>query len=206
LQQQQQQQSQGKPGPAQEQQQQPEGGGSSGSGGSSAGSVVSLPGVDYTKIPAQLEQKFDALDVDSALRPTIIKTGDSWTKRYQKSLLAEPATSSLGVEEQGKERDKAFDLLDALTKSGALGIDDAALHVVIASTHCFDKSLMDTVIQDNINPIEKVERSSLIVASTIHAADPVDLINADQQERIATYSPMLIQGASAEADEDDEDD
>jgi len=37
--------------------------------------------IDYTKIPAQMEKKFEALDEDSALRPTIIKPGDSWTKK-----------------------------------------------------------------------------------------------------------------------------
>jgi hypothetical protein len=49
------------------------------------------------------------------------------------------------------------------------------------------------VIQDNVNPIEKVERSSLIVASTIHATSASNLIAADQLERVGTYSPMLIE-------------
>jgi hypothetical protein len=43
-----------------------------------------------------------------------------------------------------------------------------------------------------VNPIEKVERSSLIVASSIHHTEPAELIAADQVERVATYSPMLI--------------
>jgi len=57
------------------------------------------------------------------------------------------ATTTLGLDEQGKERQRAFDLLDALTKSGALSVDMASLHVVIAATHCFDKTLMNTLIQ-----------------------------------------------------------
>src|SRR5947208_1622106 len=75
-----------------------------------------------------------------------------------------------------------------------------SLHVVIASTHCFDKTLMNTLIQDNVNPIEKVERSSLIVASTIHHTSPAALIAPEQLERLSTYSPMLIANTS-EADE-----
>jgi hypothetical protein len=149
--------------------------------------------VDYTTIPTTLEAKYGELDVDGALRPTIINADtNNWTKKSQKSLLASPVTNGVSVDEQGTERSRAFDLLDALTKSGDLSVEDAALHVVIAATHCFDKSLINTVIQDNVNPIEKVERSSLIVASTIHGATPAELILPSQVTRVATYSPMLI--------------
>jgi hypothetical protein len=151
--------------------------------------------VDYTTIPTQLEKKYEELDVDGALRPTIINAGNYWTKKSQKSLLAEPATAGMGTNEQGKERSKAFDLLDALTKSGDLSIEHAALHVVIAATHCFDKTLVNTVIQDNVNPIEKVERSSLIVATTIHGVSAPQLLAAGQIERVTLYSPMLIEAA-----------
>ena len=64
--------------------------------------------------------------------------------------------------------------------------------VMVAATHCFEKSLMMTVIQDNINPIEKLERSSLIVASTIHGAPAEALVCDAQRERVATYSAMLF--------------
>jgi len=165
--------------------------------------TAALVSVDYTKIPKELEKKFEALDEDAALRPTIIKPSDMWTKRFQKTLLSAAESSSLGADEQGKERQKCFDLLDALTKSGALTMDAASLHVVIASTHCFDKTLMNTLIQDNVNPIEKVERSSLIVASTIHHTSPAALIAPEQLERVSTYSPMLIANTSGD-DEADE--
>ena len=84
-------------------------------------------------------------------------------------------------------------MLDALTKSGALSIDQAELHVIVASTHCFGHSLMKTVCEDNINPIEKVERSSLIVASTIQHRPPLELIVQEQRERVLLYSPKLLQ-------------
>src|SRR5690606_37344030 len=107
--------------------------------------------VDYTKIPGELDKSFEELDEDAALRPTIINTGEIWTKSSQKALLAPPQTESLTTNEQGIEKNKAFDLLDALTKSGVLSIEHASLHVVLAATHCFDETLMNTVINDNIN-------------------------------------------------------
>ena len=107
-------------------------------------------------------------------------------------LLASPTTSSLQVAEQMTERNKAFDLLDALTRSGCLMIDHASLHVVMSATYCFDKTLIDTVIQDNINPIEKVERSALIVA-TIHNKPAIELLKTEQIERVSTYSPLLLE-------------
>ena len=76
-----------------------------------------------------------------------------------------------------------------------------SLHVVIAATHCFDKTLMNTIVQDNVNPIEKVERSSLIVASTIHNTTPASLISPEHLERGSTYSPMLITDGDDDADE-----
>jgi len=139
-----------------------------------------------------MDERFEQLDTDSALRPTIINPASTWTKKAQKALLASPTTSSLGKKEQKTEKDAAFDLLDALTKSGALPLSHASLHVVVAATHCFDKTVTETVVRDNINPIEKVERSSLIMASTVHQLPPAALINETQQQRVHAASPMLF--------------
>lgn len=147
---------------------------------------------DFTRVPAEMDESFEKLDTDGALRPTIIKAGERWTKQAQKALLASPTTSTLHSSEQKKEKDAAFDLLDALTKSGALTVDHASLHIVLAATHCFDKSVTETVVQDNVNPIEKVERSTLIMASTIHQQPPAALINESQRPRVQGSSPMLF--------------
>jgi hypothetical protein len=47
------------------------------------------------------------------------------------------------------------------------------------------------VIQGNVNPIEKVERSLMIVATTIHQRPAVELLAQDQRERFLTFSPRL---------------
>ena len=100
------------------------------------------------------------------------------------------------TKEQKDEKNRAFDLLDALSRSGALPIEHASLHVVIAATHCFDKTLLDTVIQGNVNPIEKVERSVMLVATTVHNRDASEMILEDQRARFFTYTPKL--GPSSE--------
>jgi hypothetical protein len=58
--------------------------------------------------------------------------------------------------EQKVLKNEAFDLLDALSRSGSLDIQEASLHVLVATTHCFAETLMNTLLKDNINPIEKV--------------------------------------------------
>jgi len=151
---------------------------------------------DYTQLPIELDKKFEALDTDGALRPTIIDIGKTWTKKSQEGLLGAQTEKILNIPEQETERNKAFDLLDALSRSGCLAFDQADLHVVLASTHCFDKTLMNTVVQDNVNPIEKVERSSLILATTIHGKHATELLLPEVHERVATYSPLLFEGVS----------
>jgi hypothetical protein len=147
--------------------------------------------VDYTKFPSLLDRRYEELDSDSVLRPTIINPGSEWSKKSFKSLMSEVEIKSLHTDDQVLEKNAAFDLLDALSKSGALVMHSASLHVVIAASHCFDKSLMDTVVQGNVNPIERVERSALIMASTIHELPACDLISEIQRSRVLKYSPQL---------------
>jgi hypothetical protein len=147
--------------------------------------------VDYTRVPAELDRRFEALDEDAAVRPSIINTGDVWSRTAQKSLLAAPAQRVLAADEQKTERNKTFDLIDALSKSGAIPFEHASLHVVIAGTHCFDQTLLDTVVCANVNPIEKVERSVMIAATTIHRASADALLDETQRARFFARSPRL---------------
>ncbi|CAE7604446.1 unnamed protein product [Symbiodinium sp. CCMP2592] len=147
---------------------------------------------DFTQVPQELDERFEKLDPDSALRPTIITPGSLWSKRAQKSLLSPPSTSSLSTDDQKREKDAAFDLLDAITKSGALELSDATLHIVIAATHCFTKTVTDCAVQDNVNPIERVERSALIMASTIHQQPVKELVNQSNVPRLSAASPEMF--------------
>ncbi|CAJ1392179.1 unnamed protein product [Effrenium voratum] len=170
--------------------------------GGGSGSSGTCTTRDYTQVPQEMDSQFEKLDPDSALRPTIINVGSAWKKRSQKALLAEPKESGLDSDEQKREKDAAFDLLDAITKSGALPLSHASLHIVIAATHCFDKTVVDTVVQDNVNPIEKVERSTLIMASTVHQQPVAALMNEASQQRVFNASPQLfLQDAKDAKDE-----
>ncbi len=51
---------------------------------------------------------------------------------------------------------------------------------------------VDTVVQDNINPIEKAERSLLIMATTLHRVPAAALVNAEHVQRLAALTPGLF--------------
>jgi hypothetical protein len=163
-------------------------------GAEGEGVVDKDEGMNYTKIPQKLDGKFEALDKEGSVRPSIITPSSVWKKKARKSLLAPEtsSSSSVGTDEQRREKSAAFDLLDALSRSGGLSIDDASLHVIMAATHCFDRSLMDTVVQGNVNPIERVERSMMIMAGVVHDRPLEELVQGDQLVRLLQYSPMLI--------------
>jgi len=151
---------------------------------------------DLTSIPKLLDSKFEMFGADEnyggALRSTTIKASEKWTKKHQMNLLTKLEEKIMSSDDQRVERNKAFDLLDALSRSGDVPMSHSELHVIIASTHCFDKSVVNTVVQDNVNPIEKIERSNLLVASQIHGVDVQALLsNTDDFGRITEFCPML---------------
>ena len=75
-------------------------------------------GIDYTKYPSLLDSLYSKYDSDNALTPSIIDINSQWTKTFQSSLLLPAYTVSLNKDELSKEKNNAFDLLDALSKSG----------------------------------------------------------------------------------------
>ena len=149
---------------------------------------------DFTLVPKLLDASYEKYDPEAPLRPTTIKVGNQWILTSQRSLIQkkQKTTSPLQKSERKSAKDQAFDLLDALSRSGVLRIDCAELHVIVAATHCFTKNVIDTVIQGNVNPIEKVERSLLIVATTIREKSVRDLTNPNALSRLESDSPMLF--------------
>lgn len=156
--------------------------------------------VDLTLMPKILDSTIEKHDADSALRSTIIKTSDAWTRKRQANLLTKIESSTLHSEDIKSEKDKAFDLLDALSRSGTLPISCSELHVIMSVTHCFEKDVMGTVIQDNINPIEKLEMSTLLVASTIHGVPANMLVrDANELQRLTASFPALLSASENES-------
>ena len=133
--------------------------------------------------------------LDDSVRATIITPGATWRKRSWAALLAEPAVADLSGEQQRQARQAAFDLLDALSRSGALPLAHTTLHVVLAATQAFDDSLIDTVVRRNVNPVERAERGAVAMACGVHGLgrhEAARLLRADCCERVRGSSPMLF--------------
>ena len=66
------------------------------------------------------------------------------------------------------ECNKALDILDWLSKSGALVLDQCSIHVFVGVNHDFQKSLMDSIVQENRNPIAEMHETLVKTAQLCH--------------------------------------
>jgi hypothetical protein len=137
---------------------------------------------DFTLIPKILDAELEQHDKDGSLRSTIVKAGTHWKRRRKDNLLLPMSETNLASQEIGSEKDKAFDLLTALSRSGSLAIEHSELHIIIAVSHCFENDIMSTLIRENINPIAKVEQSLLMIGSVIHNQPSMALTDAAYSE------------------------
>jgi hypothetical protein len=131
---------------------------------------------DLSRLPAELDARMERLDPEGRLRPTILSVSESWRQRRQRGLLSAPQEGPMAHAGQMLERDKCNDLLDALSRSGLLPFEDAQLHLLLASTHSFDATLMDTLVVQSTNPIDKVEHSTLIIAEAVFGRPKEELV------------------------------
>jgi hypothetical protein len=161
---------------------------------SSAKGIPATDGaIDFTTVPRILDAAIEQHGQGIALRSTTVKLSDSWTRSRQDSLLTEATASELWSADLNVERNKAMDLLDALSRSGSLPIPFSELHVIVSVTHCFEKDVIETIVQDNVNPIEKLEQSTLLVGSAIHGVPAMDLIrHREDLQRLKLSLPVLL--------------
>lgn len=156
------------------------------------GGAVGSAARDFTQIPKRLDAKFEEIDENGAVRPAIINVSDRWSKRYQQALLAPYQVTDLDLDSQLLEREQCFDLLDALSKSGGLPFEGVDLHCIVGFNHCFDKTVIDTLVQDNVNPIERVEQSQLIIASTLFEKSVAEMVKPSSLASVIEFNPKLF--------------
>ena len=150
--------------------------------------------IDFTLVPKILDSVIEKSGDASSLRSTVLKTSDNWVRSRQENILSRSMTQNMNPTDIKNEKNKAFDLLDGLSRSGSLPIKFSELHVVVAVTHCFEKDVIDTVVVDNVDPIEKIEMSTLLFASTVHGVPARDLIrDGEELRRLEGSVPLLLQ-------------
>jgi hypothetical protein len=124
--------------------------------------------VEWTRFPSALDAICDATgSVGASIRPTLVRVGDDWTRSQASLLSQETVSQPFTASDQKRARDDAFHVLDTLSRSGLLTLTDAEMHVVLAATHNFERSLIDTVVQQNIDPIGKLVDSMRLVSDTL---------------------------------------
>lgn len=122
---------------------------------------------DFCHLPTLIEALSNEGGNSVELHPTVITTSEKWTQKHGASFTS--------VEKQ-LEKQQCYDLLDVLTSSGCVSVQDCSVHVVIASTHCLQKTLHDSLVQDNIDILRLVDSSHMSLASVIHCKPLEELL------------------------------
>jgi len=156
--------------------------------------------VDFATIPKRVNEAFGKLDKNGSLRScTVSADTETWRRRRQENLLVKSeAYAWLNSDDLKSETNRALDLLDALSRSGTLPIEASELHVVVAASHRFQNDVMGTVIEDNVNPIEKLEKSALTFISAVHGESAGSLVRDPIRLRqLAVNFPDLLPAEDA---------
>eukprot|EP01060_Flectonema_neradi_P001170 TRINITY_DN1069_c1_g1_i6.p1 TRINITY_DN1069_c1_g1~~TRINITY_DN1069_c1_g1_i6.p1 ORF type:complete len:944 (+),score=222.58 TRINITY_DN1069_c1_g1_i6:428-3259(+) len=134
---------------------------------------------DFSKIPSILEQKFSSTtETAAALRPVTLKTGDCWSKLAFSSILdSRGEVASLSGLSLKSEKEAAFNLLDALTKSGTVAVKEVSVSILFGFSHSWAESILKTVAKRNRNPLEIAANTALELARTLH--DVHDIAGCD---------------------------
>jgi hypothetical protein len=81
--------------------------------------------IDFLSVPKTLEAEFEKLGVASSIRPTKIKLGNKW--KFAKMEHIDSPGTWIDMDNATKKNDckkKAFALLDAITRSGDIPVQD----------------------------------------------------------------------------------
>ena len=147
---------------------------------------------DPTMIPKILDKKLEIHDKEGALKSTIMQVGSPWERLRKKNLLVPAQRSSLSDKDKEHDKQQAMDLLVAISRSGSLPIVQSELHIIITVSHCFQNDVVSTVIQDNINPIRKVEQSLLMLGSVIYEKGYEAMLAPAHKERAGIMEKFKI--------------
>lgn len=149
--------------------------------------LVPKDALSFTQIPKRLDGVFEKMEAGSKVRPVTLKPLEKgWTLKRKAGLIAKPVSTWTSKQELKEEHAKTLDLLDALSRSGELPLTDTTLHVIIPVAHCFEETVMNTVVQENVNPMEVIERTYLAMCETIHDMDASKLLKPAELERLDT--------------------
>lgn len=133
------------------------------------GKEIAQHPTNFSEIPRQLDQLLQSYgNCNHTLRSVTHATVDQWELKRQENLPTKLQAFNIEASGVKGETNKALYLLEVLSSSGSLPIVSGELHIIVSVCHSFEKNVMDTIIINNVNPIEKVDFSSLLVASCIH--------------------------------------
>eukprot|EP01060_Flectonema_neradi_P010865 TRINITY_DN1793_c2_g1_i2.p1 TRINITY_DN1793_c2_g1~~TRINITY_DN1793_c2_g1_i2.p1 ORF type:complete len:890 (+),score=147.47 TRINITY_DN1793_c2_g1_i2:152-2821(+) len=137
-----------------------------------ATSATADKGWDYSSIPAKLEKRFAEITTPgSNVRPVIITPDPSgWSQSTHPSILSTtpPPLKKLLQSDIKRAKQSAFDLIDAITKSGSVPLCETSLHVLFGFNNNWNDGVIQSAAKHNINPLNAGTETIVEVINVLH--------------------------------------
>jgi hypothetical protein len=136
------------------------------------------------------------VDAWSNIHQRVLHTATVWQRVRQPSFVSRAVEEALEPQRQLQETHNALALLASLARGSRRPLQGVC-HTVALTTQLFSKSVLGLLLEEEVNPLDSVERASALVVAAATGRSATELVNPEQLARMHQRFPDLFAAANS---------